>query len=192
MSNYITLSTLKNYLGLTGSDEDDVVLEASIDRAQAAIDAYTNRTFEAASDTKHYGWDAVDDLFLWLDAALYSLTSVANGDDSATAVSTDDITLWPRNQGPPYHKLRLDDGSTSTWQVDTDYWIAVTGEWGYSASAPNDIVLATVRWAAYLYEQKDAPYTRVVANIAVGSVEIPATIPEDVRTLLNPYRRMSL
>jgi len=191
---YVELETLKDYLDISDTG-DDIILEGAIERAQAAIETFTNRVFEAASDTKYYTWDAVDGLWLWLDADLHSLTSIANGDSSGTAVSTDDITLWTgdsRNVGPPYNKLRLDDGSDSTWQVDTDYYIEVTGEWGYSSTPPADIVQATVRWAAYMYQQKDAAYTRIVASTATGTVEIPEAIAGDIVALLNPYRRLSL
>jgi len=188
---YIDEIDLKTYLDIS-EEGDDVILESCIDRAQTAIETYTNRVFEAAAGTKHYGWDAVDGLFLWLDADLQSLTSVANGDSSATAVAVADLTEWPMNEGPPYYALRLDDSSDSVWQVDTDYWIAVTGDWGFSATPPNDIVQACVRLAAYYYRQKDTGQFETVAIAEGGAVTVPMGTPEDVRTLLNPYRRFSL
>jgi hypothetical protein len=187
---YITEVDLKTYLGI-GEEGDDVLLEACIDRAKATIDTYTHRTFDVSSDTtRYFGRDAVDGLFLYLDHDLYSLTSIANGDSSGTAVDTDDITEWPQNDGPPYHALRLDSGSSSVWQVDTDYWIAVTGQWGYSATPPNDIVQAAVRLAGYYYRQADT-FVDDVAIAGEGVVTLPEGMPVSVRILLDPYVRRS-
>jgi len=173
---------------ITLADDDDTLLESILDRVQAAIDTYTHRTFETGDDaTRYYGSDAVDGQWLYLDADLYSLTSVANGDSSSTAVSTDDLTEFPMNEGPPYHKLRLDVNGSSVWEVDTDYWIGVTGAWAYSATAPNDIVQATARWAATMYRKKDAFDTVAIAE--GGAVTMPLPMPEDVRGLLDPYMR---
>lgn len=188
---YATVERLKLYLSI-GDDSDDVLLDDCIDRAQQAIDTYTARIFEAASATRYYGSDAVDSQWLYVDEDLYSLTSVANGDASGTAVSTDDITLWcgdSRNAGPPYNKLRLDENSTSVWEVDTDYYIEVTALWGYSASAPADIVQACVRWAAYFYRQKDTGQFDAVAVGEGGTLTVPTGMPEDVRVMLAPYVR---
>jgi len=188
---YIYPDDLKTYLDITETG-DDLILQATIQRAEKAIESYTGRVFEAASDTRYYDYAAVDGLYLWLDHDLYSLTSVTNGDSNGTSVSTDDITLWPRNQGPPYYKLRLNESSTSDWEVDTDYWIQVTGLWGYSDEPPEDIVQATTRWAAYLYRQKDTGQFETVAVSDGGAVTVPMGMPEDVKVLLAPYRRHSL
>lgn len=188
---YTSVEQLKLYLEIAQND-DDVLLGDCITRAQKAIETYTNRNFEAASATRSYGWDAVDGLWLWLGYDLYSLDSVANGDSSGTAIATADITEFPINDGPPYHRLRLDSGSTSTWNVDTDYWIEVTGDWGYSASPPSDIVQAAVRWAAYFYRQKDTGQFETVAVQEGGVLTVPRGIPEDVLELIRPYRRFSL
>jgi len=186
---YVELEVLKDELGITATG-DDAILERAIRDAQAGVEAYTRRVFETGADaTRYYGSEALDGQWLHLDADLYSLTSIANGDSSATAVSTDDITLFPMNEGPPYHKLRLDTNSSSVWEVDTDYWIGVTGKWAYCDTPPSAIVRATLRWAGYLYQQKDAPYTRTIANTATGIVEIPATVPDDVYELIDPYVR---
>jgi uncharacterized phiE125 gp8 family phage protein len=183
---YITLADLKEDLGIA-EETDDYVLEQKIDAAQAAIDLYTSRTFEAASSVKYYTWDDVDGLILWLDDDLVSLTSVANGDSSSTAISTNDITLLPRNEGPPYDRLRLDDTSTSSWEVDTDYWIAVTGTWGWAAAAPEPIKQACLRMAAHMYRLRDADVFDVVSFPGEGIIQVRGELPADVRVLLDPY-----
>lgn len=143
-------------------------------------------------ETRYYQGDAVDGLWLWLDDDLAKLYEIDNGDSSGTAVSTDDVTLWPRNHGPPYYKIRLNSSSTSTWNVDTDYYIQVRGKWGYSICPPADIVQACIRWAAYLYRQKDTGQFENVAVGEGGTLRVPMGMPEDVRVLLDPYRRHTL
>ena len=188
---YTTKAVVKAYMGVT-STADDGLFDNAISRAQTVIEAYTGRVFEAASATRYYDASSVDGLVLHLDYPVVSVSTVLEGDDDTTAdkttVSSDDYWLEPRNEGPPYYRIRLKVNATPSWTFTTDGYIEVTGDWGWSSSAPDDIVLATVRYAAYLYDQKDAPYTRVVANTSIGTVEIPADIPEDVKTLLKPYR----
>ena len=67
--------------------------------------------------------------------------------------------------------------------------IAVTGKWGYSLTAPADVVQATVRLAAWFYRQKDNAAGDQA--IVTGDVTVlPARLPEDVRKLLRPYLRV--
>lgn len=181
---YITLAQLKEDLGIA-EEGDDFVLEQKIDAAQKIIEYLTSRVFEAASATRYYTWDDVDGLILWLDADLVALTSVTNGDSDGTSISTDDITLLPRNEGPPYDRLRLDDGSTSVWEVDTDYWIQVVGTWGWSAAPPEPIKQACLRLAAYLYRLRDADVFDVVSFPGEGIIQLRRAIPTDVQVLLD-------
>ena len=171
---------------------DDDLLEDLLDRATTAIDSYTNRTFEAAADTTHYfDYESVEGNILYLGQDLADLTSVANGDSAGTAIPVANLTELPRNEGPPYHQLRLDFNSGYSWEVDTDYWIEVVGKWAYSQTAPNDIAQACIRWAAYLYKQKDAQVFETTALPDEGVIITPQGIPRDVRMLLSPYRKLA-
>lgn len=185
---YITLAELKEELGI-GEEGDDFILEQKIDAAQDIIEHLTSRVFEAASSTRYYEWDAVDGLYLELDADLVALTSVVNGDSGATAIATADITLYPRNEGPPYDRLRLDDGSTSVWEVDTDYWIAVTGTWGWSAEAPEPIKQACLRLAAHMYRLRDSDVFDIVAFPGEGIMQLRQAIPADVQAVLDGFTK---
>jgi len=185
---YITLAKLKEDLNIA-EDEDDYVLEQKIDAAQATIEFLTGRVFEAVSATRYYGLDALEGLILWLDADLVSLTSVANGDSSGTAISTADITLLPRNEGPPYDRLRLKAGSASSWQVSTDYWIAVVGTWGWSTTPPAQIKQACLRLAAHMYRLRDSDVFDVVAFPGEGVMQIKKAIPIDVANVIDFYTK---
>ena len=187
---YTDVTTIRRYLGVTVAD-DDTLLGELIARAQAMIDHYTGRTFEASANTIRY-FDAlrdVDGLDLILDYDLASINSVTNGDGTTvTAYVTE-----PRNSAP-YHRLRMKSLSGLTWTYTTDpeNAIAVSGKWAYSTSAPADIVGATVRLAAYMYRQKDNAGDLDRAVIAGAAVILPGEVPQDVRMMLNPYKRRTL
>jgi len=191
---YVELETLKDYLGITETG-DDIILEGAIERAQRLIEVYTGKKFEQYHQTRYYFEDAVggsNGLTLYLDAPLQTATTVLEGDDDTTAdkstVSSSDYWLQPRNEGPPYYRIELKVNATPSWTFTTDGWIEVAGEWGWSDSPPADIVQACLRWAAHLYQQKDAPWSRTVGNLATGTVEIPEAIAGDVAAILNAYK----
>lgn len=187
---YCTNTDVKTYLGISGTG-DDTLLTALCARAQAAVDRYCNRTFEASSNTDRK-FDAVQDVdgaVLYLDADLASINTVTNGD--ATTVTSGQYVTEPR-QDTPYYALRLLASSGVAWTYSTDPQNAITvnGKWAYSTSAPTDIVHATIRWAAYLYRQKDASTFDVTAAPDLGVITVPQGIPADIEKLLAPYRKV--
>ena len=189
---YVTRADVKQYLGITEADDDQLIADL-ISSADKAIDAYTDRHFEASTKTRYYlRGDLMEDdpQALWLGDDLLSLTSVANGDADGTAILTSDFFLLPRNYGPPYHQLRLKTDSTSSWEWDTDCYVAVVGTWGYSTTPPANIVQAARRLAGYYYRQKDSQVFDVTALPEQGVITVPAGIPADVKVLLAPYRKM--
>ncbi len=131
-----------------------------------------------------------------MDRDLLTITTLTNGDDASTVIPNTEYWLTDanggRNYGPPYHGIRLKVDSTYSWEFDTDYWVSVLGTWGYSTTAPNDIVHACIRLAAYYYRQKDAQVFDVTAMPEQGQMVIPQGIPRDVERLLGPYVRMGL
>lgn len=187
---YCTNTDVKTYLGISGSG-DDTLLTALCTRAQAMVDRYCNRTFEASSNTNRT-FDAVRDVsgrVLYLDEDLASINSVTNGD--ATTVTAAQYVTEPR-VATPYYALRLLDSVNISWTYTTDHENAITvsGKWAYSTAAPADIVHATIRWAAYLYRQKDASTFDVTAAPDLGVITVPQGIPADIEKLLAPYRKV--
>ncbi len=87
----------------------------------------------------------------------------------------------------PYYAIELKSGYS--WEIDPDYEISVAGTWGYAATAPDDIVQAAVRWAAYCYRQKDAQVFDTTASPDLGTITVPQGIPRDVAIMLRPYVR---
>lgn len=192
---YTTAALLKTYMGISGSG-DDTLLTACITRAQAAIDRYCDRRFEASADTTRkftVGKDT-DSRTLTLDDDLAQITSIiTNADGGAEAVTlqaTEYITL-PRNE-TPFYAIRLLGSSDNAWDYtdDPENGITVTGRWAWSVSAPDDIVQACIRLAAWFYRQKDnnADADRPLMT-GDGVTILPSNIPQDIRAYLDPFRR---
>lgn len=189
---YASTSDLKAYLGIS-STADDTLLGALLTRAQKVIEVETGRVFEASSDSTHY-FDAVadvSDMRLWLDGDLASITAVLNG-DGTTVASTEYVTE-PRNAAP-YYALHIKGSAGKSWTYDDDPQNAITvaGKWAYSASAPADIVHATIRLASWLYRQKDSGMDGDRVLSADGVLIMPASIPADVQAILKPYKRRDI
>lgn len=188
---YCSVADIKTYLGISESG-DDALITTLIGAAQAAIDTYTGNTFEAAVDTVRY-YDVhgphIAGRRLFFDKPLASLTSISDGGGLFAAT---DYVMLPRNDAPFYGvELKLTTGRMWTYVNDWENAISVTGRWGYSVAAPDDIRQAARRLAAFYYRQKDAPLQDVTA-IEAGVVIQPIAIPADVRALLAPYRKVTL
>jgi len=189
---YCKDADVKEYLDIAELT-DDTLLSDLIDRAQAAIDSRTRRTFEdpGADATRNFtvGVDT-DGLNLYFDADIYSITTVKSNADNAsptTIASTDYVTI-PRNT-TPYYGIKILTSSNEYWDYtdDPENGIEITGRWAYSSEAPNDIAQACARWAAYLYKQRDAQVFDTTAIPEAGVIQIPQGIPADVKILLDPY-----
>ncbi len=147
---YLTLADLKLYLGISGTAED-TLLTALLAAAQAAVDAYCDRTFEADADSTRVfeaGRDTNGNL-LYLDHDLCQVTSITNGDPAATVLTASAYRLEPAD--PPYLVVRLRDDTLVAWEGE----ISIVGRWAYSLSAPEVIVQATREYTAYLYRAYD-------------------------------------
>lgn len=189
MSRYCSLLDLRDYMGLPGTQgqNDDGLLQDSLNRAEAAIDNYTRRNFVGTAGTVYYSrfdqWRVVDTA-LYLASDLIAPVEIQLGNSQNIPLGS--IWLGPRNN-PPYRIIRL--RSAYVWQWNTDQDMFISGTWGYSTTAPADIQQATVRTAAYLYRIKDqSGFTDVTGFEQAGEQTIVSGIPSDVRYLLNPYR----
>ena len=190
---YCGVDELKEYLGVTGAT-DDAMLLTLLAAAQRTIDSYCMRTFEATADSVRT-FDSqrdVDGYTLTVDSDLCAITSIVNGD--GTTISNSHYVTEPRN-ATPYYAIRLKASAgkvwTSTVSGDSENAITITGKWAYSTSAPSDIAHVCKRLAAYIYRQKDNAGDLDRAVIAGNSTILPAQIPNDIRLMLTPYKRLS-
>lgn len=192
---YITLLDFKvQYLGIKLDETDnDPLITDTITRAQKAVETYTNRVFEASADSTRtftVGVDT-DGRTLYFDKDICQFTTIKtnadNGTGGTTVPSTAYVTL-PRNE-TPYYGIKLLGSANYDWEYtdDPEAGITVLGRWAWSITAPDDIAQATLRWAGYLYKQKDAQVFDTTAMPDAGVMIIPAGIPKDVKILLEPY-----
>lgn len=187
---YASVEQAASYLGIANGT-DDVLLIELLDRATAAIDTYTRRKFKADTNTTRV-FDAtppnINGPVLYFDRDCAAIATVTNGD--GVVVSASEYVTMPRNEAP-YYGIKLKDSSNKAWTYSTDWEnaISVSAKWGYSVEPPDDIVQACVRYAAFMYRQKDAAFLDVTA-IDAGVAIRPMNMPGDVRQLLGPYRRL--
>ncbi len=192
---YTSLAAVKGWLGIGSVNlEDDAQITAAVNYAQTIIDAHCRRTFEAAADTTRY-FDAlgqhIDGSALYLDGDLVQITGILNGD--GTAITSGQYTLLPANRMPAF-AIRLKDSAGIAWTYTTSWEkaISITGRWSYSLTAPQDIVYAATRLAAYLYKQRDSYNIGLerAETTPMGVTLLPMTLPQDVTALLKKYIRL--
>jgi hypothetical protein len=178
----LELEDLRGYLDIDITS-DNPLLQEAIEDAQSYIESQTNRKFEAETDTRYYDRSALDRwdsrLLNLFGDDLLTVTELLNGDSSSTEIVTGNYWLVPRNEGPPYHGILL----------KTDYWVSVTGTWGYSTTVPDDVRRATAVLAAYFYRQKDAQMFETTAIVESGAIAIPQGIPATVDRIIRRYKR---
>ena len=104
-----------------------------------------------------------------------------------TITDSPTVTYLPED-GPPYWGCYLTDGA---WAYPT---VTVNGKWGYSESTavPEDIEMACLMLAKWLYDSKDQTNTNTAVITETGRVLLPKGLPNDVKALLDPYRKVVL
>ena len=172
-----------------------------IPRAKAIIDAHCHRTFEGTADaptTRYFDVDSdVNGQTLFLDddyVYVPSDFSLTNGD--GTALAAGDIVWEPRNTNPKWGVTILNStGVTWAWPTSGDPQNAITlvGQWVYSNTCPADITQAAIRLTAFLYKQRESDATLDRPLLTPSGLTImPGRLPQDVLSLIEPYRRRRL
>jgi len=201
MGRYISTTTVLAYLfgtsgtiaggGGTISGDQQSLIGTCINNAEAAIDSYTRRNFAGTAGTywvNRFGQDKVVNRALYLSRDLHTLVGVVNGDGQTIPAGS--VWVEPRNDGPPYRILRLHSAYVYVWSTDTD--VIISGTFGYGTTPHADIQQAALRYAAWLYRQKDISGVPEASGFPEGGEStFPRGIPDDVRYLLSPYRSRS-
>jgi len=181
---YASLGELKAYLGITDTADDELLTQL-IDMATAVIESYTRRVFVAYTKTRHYGPESINGPVLSLGEWLLSVTELKDG--QGNVIPSEGYELLPKG-GKRFWGIRLRPGWQ--WNCDREHDVTVTGSWGWSETPPPDIVLATLRLAAYFYRQKDAQVFDVTAAPGLGTITIPKGMPADVKLILDQYKEV--
>lgn len=184
---YVTLAELKNALGITDTDRDDL-LNSAIDSASAMIDSKTGRTFERTASTTARTYRIRSRTVRDTDGEALTVDDIA--DDTGLTVETGDGDTWtavddydtePDNAldlGRPITRIRLINAHWNARKA------RVTAIWGWPA-VPDDITQAALLQATRLYRRKDSP-EGVAGSAEWGLIRMPNLDP-DVRALVAPY-----
>lgn len=166
-----------------------------LERAQARVESYCRRRFEAATETRLY--DAVGEhiagRLLILDADVLAVTELTNGD--GTTIAPSDYRLYPPNGSPKWGiLLRANSGVYWTWNDEPEAAIAVTGSWAYADTAPGDVEQAVLQLTDWYYKLASQAPSEIgeVRQLPDGTTILPAQLPADIRALLDPYVRISV
>ena len=172
---YATLAQTKQYLGITGTSED-ALLTRLIDAASAAIDRYTGRRFTASTATKKILREHIVRDVFFLPDDLRALTQVVT-DEGDTLLPSDFVPF-----DPPTRLLRIKADAPS-WSIE--YTADVTGQWGFTAAPPDDIVQICIRLASWMYRSKDAQVFDVTGQEGLNT--LATRLPRDIAQMLDPY-----
>lgn len=191
---YCTVEEIKARLGIT-STADDFELRGAVDAVSRQIDAYCDRWFYRATQTRTY---APADLYTVPVDDLVSVTSLAtdaSGDGTfETTWATSDFQLLPTNapsgaEARPYTMIRAVGA-----RYMPVYWagplaraerVQVVGVWGWPA-VPAAVRQAARVLASEMFKLKDAPF-----GVAGFGDFGPVRVRQNpiARDLLGPYRR---
>ena len=195
---YCTVTEVKQYANINEAVDDAIIAEL-IDRVTLAMDAAARRTLVTATDTDRYftvGRDT-EGYTLYFDDVCASVTTVLNGDASATEVTSAQYALLERNY-PPYYGIRILSSAGKVWEYNNDPEdaIKVTGKWAYYSAAalptnvPDDIRQICIKWTAARYRGRshtgegDRPLLT-----DMGVTIMPGGMPREVAEDMRPYIR---
>lgn len=202
MAKYTTEAKLETYLNkaiATGEAND------AIAAAEKLIDQYTGRNFKADTEAsiRYYDGNGKQDLVIddCVEITKVEVGSNYYGDafdeiDDGSEEPTNRYYVIPANyeeEGLPIRKLRL----------RTRFWIEgfqnqrITAKWGYSTTAPDDIVLAATILAAgfYQYGRSGASggiKSEKIGDYSVGFSEGQWEDYERIKKILDNYRKIEL
>lgn len=156
---YITKDQVKKYHGINWSAGLDTFIDTLIAAAQSYIENYTERKFEAPDPdtavTRYFNGNDGTSLPI---GDLRELTSLVV--DGVTLTNETDFYLYPLNaeeDSKPYTRIELIQPETRLnasprLDLSSPYVferaqrnVAVTGKWGYSATAPADVQVAAMK-----------------------------------------------
>lgn len=207
-SRYIQLDELVAYGPVNKTDDNsNKTLQWSIDRAEAQIDEHCGVAFDEADivdEVPQKAWiDATG--WLWIVAAAHgpisAVTSVKVRDllgapatwSTLSFDPVNDVLLYPVTTPPKpqNYVVRLTPTNPTYGARSTDQILV---KWSYTGgypAIPEALKAIALRLAWWNYKLREAPLGRVVdANLRL--MEVPMSIPPDIRADLNSWRRAAV
>lgn len=158
---YLTRDELKTYMGLEGTNEDDLVDDA-ISSASREIERHTHRQFNdnGTAVARRYVATRCDEIAVddfWTDTG-FVLEIDVNGDDNWTTVAATEYQLSPLDRlrdGIPWVYWKIEMVGTTSLPVRKKASVRVTARWGWEA-VPSDVKQAVKIHASDTFQLKDS------------------------------------
>lgn len=137
MKGYTSRQEIENYLLLTIDPSFYAQVTEWIGQVEKYIDKVTNRNFVAdtVATTKKYDGDGTNTLLID-DAVLVTKVETGSDADGWDEIDQVDVYYYPVNSTPKI-KVVIEGIFPSYYQS-----VRITGKWGYSVAAPDDIAFA--------------------------------------------------
>ena len=191
MADYVSASDIKDagVLQITGSDYD-ARLAKIVTRASRIVDRHCRRENDAfaasASATRYFYGNAKAEQ--WIDEAV-SVSEVEISDDNGNSYTALVATDYDKLDGLDYDKtpirlLRMNPNGNYAKFPGGRKAIKVTGVWGYSDTAPEEVAEAALIIATRLFKRGQAGFGDVVGAPELGEVRYAkAYAPEAFKIL---------
>src|SRR6266536_1045041 len=133
---YATREDVKSALDLKESARANAQVDRVIESASRSVEGLLRRRFFPQVATRYFDWPSYQYALpwrLWLDQdEIISLTSMTAG---GVTITPGNVNLEPANSGPPYTRIEINLGSSSSFASGPSYQraLTLTGVFGYSA-----------------------------------------------------------
>ena len=192
---YSTLATVKEYLGLDGTDSEDDQVTAALNAADDRIDKWCGRTFAVAAAVSTRTCGPWDGSLVRLPAELFKLddlvVKVDTADDGVYDTTLTAAEYFVRGDQAPYRDLIRVSG---VWPQPRSGRpsVEVEGFYGYETAVPEAVVQASTMLAARLYQRRSSPLGfQAGIGAELGAVRV-SRMDHDVAALLTGYRRLAV
>jgi len=177
---YVSVDELIAYLGAETQDDRELLADIAA-RAQAAVEAYTHRSFEAQAGVRRVNPQAI------MKDIIGEVIELPDDAVQIASVTVDGVSVPFRTlpADPPYYAV-----FAPSFYATDDSVIEISGTWGFSETPPADIRQATLRLAAYFYRLRDAQMFDAAGLPDIGMLTVAKGLPADVQAILDNYRRL--
>lgn len=206
MSKYVDINVFKAYGPVPpGVTNDDVNLQSALERAEAEIDLYCGTGYDQqvyANTLPLKAW--VDSMgWLWLVARergpVTSVTNIQTRNIASGATAWQTLNFgadifYPGNgvaPNPPTPDSWLVRVYSASPVLFPSTYDSLMVKWSYTGgytTIPASLQGIVLRLAWWIYKLREAPLGRVV-TAELGLMEVPLSIPPDIRADLNMWRR---
>lgn len=203
---YCTLVELKAWLDISDT-ADDTQLEKVIEAASRWIDHQTGRRFFLVTETRyytalHYRYVYIEDIGRESnEPVIFEMQTDDDADGThETTWATSDYILMPLNGQAvvssaiqsPYTSVEVNRNTGDyLFPAGVQRGVKITGDFGYSASAPADIKQACLMLSARLWKRKDSIFGIAgVADLGVQAVQVQFKKDPDIMALITPFRKV--